>query len=169
MPISETGERSKAMKTDTKEEYEAWVNTVPVADSDLQSNGGRIPDGTETYGTWLRQHDPVAFNIGYREWAAENEELHSRCCKRASEHPTLSSDISEEVYGEQTHSRELQAISDDLRGLASQGGIDRELVNSLVEHATALTRIAMLYDISLTAHEATDLNTKPTEQHEHKS
>lgn len=57
--------------------------------------------------------------------------------------------MKKETYVEQTHSTELQSISDALRGNAAQGGIDRELINSLVEHSAALTRIAMLYDIAL--------------------
>lgn len=59
--------------------------------------------------------------------------------------------ITEETFVEQTHSAELQSISDTLQGLAAQGGIDRELVNDLVEHSAALARIAMLYDAALVA------------------
>ena len=62
----------------------------------------------------------------------------------------------EETFVEQTHSAELQAISDALRGNAAQGGIDRELVNDLVEHSAALTRIAMLYDVALVEANAED-------------
>ena len=65
------------MKTDTKQAYEQWVNEVPVADSDLKSNGGRIPDSCQ-YGSWLRRNDPIAFNVGYQEWARENRELATR-------------------------------------------------------------------------------------------
>ena len=54
-----------------------------------------------------------------------------------------------EIYVEQTHGMELQSISDALRGDAAQGGIDREMINSLVEYSAALTRIAMLYDVAL--------------------
>ena len=64
------------MKTATRKEYEQWVNSVPVADSDMRSNGGRIPDRTQNYGSWLRKNDPIAFNVGFQEWARENAELH---------------------------------------------------------------------------------------------
>ena len=57
--------------------------------------------------------------------------------------------MEEEIYVEQTHGMELQSISDALRGNAAQGGIDREVINSLVEYSAALTRIAMLYDVAL--------------------
>lgn len=66
------------MKTDTKKEYENWVNEVPVADSDLRSLGGRIPDKTTKYGTWMRRNDPIAFEVGYQEWARENRELNTK-------------------------------------------------------------------------------------------
>lgn len=62
-------------RTDTRAEYENWVNQVPVADDDLRSNGGRIPDRTQNYGTWLRRNDPIAFEVGYQEWARENRYL----------------------------------------------------------------------------------------------
>ena len=68
------------MKTDTKAEYERWVNDVDIPDDDKKSNGGRIPDDAQ-YGTWLRRHDPVAFNVGYQEWARENRYLHERGAK----------------------------------------------------------------------------------------
>jgi hypothetical protein len=66
--------------------------------------------------------------------------------------------MEEETYVEQTHSKELQNISDALRGDASQGGVDRELVNNLVEYSAALTRIAMLYDVNLVEAQHPDSN-----------
>lgn len=50
---------------------------------------------------------------------------------------------------EQSHSKEIEAISSALRGCAAQGGIDRELVNTLLEHSSTLLRIARLYDLAL--------------------
>lgn len=54
----------------TKENYERYVNDLPVPPDELKSNGGRIPDGA-AYGTWLRRNDSIAFNIGYQEWVRE--------------------------------------------------------------------------------------------------
>jgi hypothetical protein len=66
------------MKTDTKKEYEREVlNQIEVPFHDCKSNGGRIPDNAK-YGSWLRRNDPIAFRIGFNEWAAENRELHAR-------------------------------------------------------------------------------------------
>lgn len=62
------------MRTDTKAEYEDSINRIPVPFAECKSNGGRIPDHAK-YGSWLRRNDPVAFQVGYNEWAAENREL----------------------------------------------------------------------------------------------
>lgn len=59
-------------QTDTRAEYEAWINEIPVAWADCKSNGGRIPDNAK-YGSWLRRNDPIAFNVGYQEWTTENQ------------------------------------------------------------------------------------------------
>lgn len=68
----------KKIQTDTRAQYEYWVNQVDVADDDKRSNGGRIPDHCQNYGTWLRRNDPIAFNVGYNEWARENRHLARR-------------------------------------------------------------------------------------------
>lgn len=65
------------MKAVTKDQYEEWVNEIPVAWADCKSNGGRIPDDAP-YGTWLRRHDPIAFNVGFQEWARENRQLRDK-------------------------------------------------------------------------------------------
>lgn len=51
----------------TRKDYEEWLNTLNVPADDLRSEGGRIPDGAK-YGSWIRRNDPIAFNVGYREW-----------------------------------------------------------------------------------------------------
>lgn len=55
----------------------------------------------------------------------------------------------EEIFVEQTHSLEIQRISDKLRGCASGAAIDRELIENLNECSIALLSIARLYDITL--------------------
>ena len=52
----------------TKQGYEEWLNEIGVPEEDKRSNGGRIPDNTSLWGTWMRKNDPVAFNVGFNEW-----------------------------------------------------------------------------------------------------
>lgn len=59
--------------TKTRLGYEEYLNELGVPDDDLRSNGGRIPDGSK-YGTWMRKNDPIAFNVGYREWVLSEAE-----------------------------------------------------------------------------------------------
>jgi hypothetical protein len=51
----------------TKNEYEEYLNELEIPEDDKRSNGGRIPDHCK-YGTWLRNNDPIAFNVGYNEF-----------------------------------------------------------------------------------------------------
>ena len=51
----------------TRKDYEEYLNELGAPLDDLKSNGGRIPDSSR-YGSWLRRNDPVAFNVGYREY-----------------------------------------------------------------------------------------------------
>ncbi len=46
-----------------RNEYEDYLNEIGVSEDDKESNGGRIPDNCK-YGTWLRENDPIAFNVG---------------------------------------------------------------------------------------------------------
>lgn len=57
-------------KEPTKKDYEEWLNELEAPQSDLRSNGGRIPDRSK-YGTWMRRNDPIAFNVGYRDFCLE--------------------------------------------------------------------------------------------------
>lgn len=41
----------------TKKDYENYLNRLPACEI-----GGR------KYGTWVRRHDPIAFEIGYGDW-----------------------------------------------------------------------------------------------------
>lgn len=51
-----------------KSQYEKHLNDLGIPEDDKKENGGRI-NGWAKYGTWLRKHDPIAFNVGYDEWA----------------------------------------------------------------------------------------------------
>lgn len=53
----------------TKKEYEDYLNEIGVPDRDTRSYGGLIPDRTRKYGAWLRKNDPIAFNVGHREYS----------------------------------------------------------------------------------------------------
>jgi hypothetical protein len=56
----------------TKKDYEEWMNELGTPDLDLASNGGRIPDRAR-YGSWVRRNDPIAFNVGFREFELESQ------------------------------------------------------------------------------------------------
>jgi hypothetical protein len=51
----------------TEQDYVDYLNEIPVDADDIEDGGGRIPIGTK-YGDWMLKNDPVAFNVGYREW-----------------------------------------------------------------------------------------------------
>lgn len=51
----------------TKSNYEKFLNEIGVPEDDKRSNGGRVPDYAN-YGKWLRKNDPIAFEVGFREW-----------------------------------------------------------------------------------------------------
>lgn len=55
----------------TKQTYVDYLNEIGIPEDDKKSNGGRIPDHCN-YGEWVRKNDPVAFNVGYREFAENN-------------------------------------------------------------------------------------------------
>ena len=52
----------------TYKEFEAYLNDfISIPEDDKKSNGGRIPDHSK-YGAWMRKNDPIAFQVGFREW-----------------------------------------------------------------------------------------------------
>lgn len=51
----------------TKSNYELYLNEIGTPEDDKKSNGGRVPDYAN-YGVWLRKNDPIAFQVGFREW-----------------------------------------------------------------------------------------------------
>ena len=55
------------MKQRTKKQYENYLNDFNVPESEKKSNGGPIPNKSKL-GTWLRKNDPIAFEVGYREF-----------------------------------------------------------------------------------------------------
>ena len=49
--------------------YEYYVNELGCPEHDHPENGGRVSwSMVNRYGSWLRRHDPIAFDVGYREW-----------------------------------------------------------------------------------------------------
>ncbi|TLS35045.1 hypothetical protein [Pseudalkalibacillus caeni] len=55
-----------------KERYERHLNEQGVPHHEKASNGGRIPDD-ESYGTWLMENDPDAFDVGFSEFMLKND------------------------------------------------------------------------------------------------
>ena len=52
----------------TKTEAEKRLNQIGPPDHDNPAHGGRLPrQMLHRYGTWLRKHDPIAFEIYIRE------------------------------------------------------------------------------------------------------
>ena len=51
----------------TKIKYQSFLNDLGTPSDDLKSNGGRIKDRC-LYGSWLRRNDPIAFEVGFRDW-----------------------------------------------------------------------------------------------------
>lgn len=50
--------------------YVTYLNELGIPVLDRESNGGRIPDAAD-YGTWMRDNDPIAFQVGFNEWGGE--------------------------------------------------------------------------------------------------
>lgn len=57
----------------TRSEYERHLNDCGIPDHDRKSNGGRCADNAG-YGSFLRKHDPVMFDVGFNEWVREVEQ-----------------------------------------------------------------------------------------------
>jgi hypothetical protein len=53
-------------KLPSLKDYEEYLNELGIPEKDKASEGGRIPDSMP-YGTWLRQNDSIAFNVGYHD------------------------------------------------------------------------------------------------------
>ena len=56
----------------TKKEYEKYLNEIGLSlDEDHFIIGGKKRNGK--YGTMLRKHDPIAFEVGFRDWEREQK------------------------------------------------------------------------------------------------
>jgi len=54
--------------TYTKKMAEDYLNEMGCPDHDHPENGGRVSwKMVNKYGTWLRKHDPIAFEVYYQE------------------------------------------------------------------------------------------------------
>ena len=51
----------------TKKDYEEYLNEIGSPEDDKKSNGGRVPDYCK-YGSWVRKNDPIAFQVGLRDF-----------------------------------------------------------------------------------------------------
>lgn len=52
----------------TKAEHEEWLNELEVPSDDHPENNGRVPwSMVNRYGSWMRKHDPIAFQVSYQE------------------------------------------------------------------------------------------------------
>ena len=49
-----------------KDTFEEMLNEMEIPEHDKQSNGGRICD-EDSYGSWLRENDPIAFEVAYND------------------------------------------------------------------------------------------------------
>ena len=61
----------------TKKAYEEFLNGLPMNEDEFIM-GGKFRErycNVGKYGTCLRKYDPVAFEVGYREWEEENQYL----------------------------------------------------------------------------------------------
>lgn len=51
--------------------FEKELNKYGIPEFEKQSNGGKIPDDIEDYGTYLRNHYYKTFMMRYQEWKRE--------------------------------------------------------------------------------------------------
>lgn len=60
------------MKTKTKKQYELWLNSIsPSQGHEDWIIGGKIQMlymWKNQYGTAIRKHDPIRFQVGYQDW-----------------------------------------------------------------------------------------------------
>ncbi len=58
-----------------EDEYIEYLNEVGVPEDDHPENDGRVSwDMVDNYGEWLRDNDPIAFNVGVQEYTTEQEQ-----------------------------------------------------------------------------------------------
>ena len=51
----------------TKKNYETYLNELGYEGTEQMIIGGKMRLGK--FGTMTRKHDPIAFEVGYREWS----------------------------------------------------------------------------------------------------
>jgi len=58
------------MKTKTRKDYENYLNEMSVS-YDMCWFGGKnyFYDGRAKYGSSMRKHDPIAFEVGFNDWS----------------------------------------------------------------------------------------------------
>lgn len=56
----------------SRHNFEIELDEIGIPEDDKKSNGGRIKDSAN-YGSWVRQNDPIAFEVGYNEWIRDHE------------------------------------------------------------------------------------------------
>jgi hypothetical protein len=62
------------LNTKTKKEFEDYCNEFECPEHDHPENNGRVSwSMVNKYGTWLRKNDPIAFEVGYRDWRNRND------------------------------------------------------------------------------------------------
>jgi len=56
------------MERYTMKDAEMEINEIGCPNAELKSEGGLVPDRmVNRYGTWMRKHDPIAFNVYYHD------------------------------------------------------------------------------------------------------
>lgn len=61
----------------SRKDYEKYLNSIsPDRDDERWIIGGKNRYcGRENYGTMIKRYDPIGFNVGYREWVEQPEEI----------------------------------------------------------------------------------------------
>lgn len=55
-----------------KTDFEEYLNEMGCPTHENSDYGGRVSSKMiSKYGTWLRRHDPTAFEVGFNEWKLE--------------------------------------------------------------------------------------------------
>lgn len=56
----------------SKKDFEEHLNELGCPTHENPDYGGRVSSKmVGKYGTWLRRHDPTAFEVGFNEWKLE--------------------------------------------------------------------------------------------------
>lgn len=114
-----------------KQDYEEFVNGLPIPDANLKSNGGRIPDKAK-YGTWLKKNDPIAFNVGYGEWIPKHLKESKISCNKPELDVDNKKNINESIP--KTHYRKrVKEIEELYKAKKISAGEAAELIGKVNE------------------------------------